>query len=70
MIPVATQETSEPAPLFEARAISKAFGHVQALTDVSFTLRAGEVLALLGDNGAGKVDADQGRLGALFRGFR
>lgn len=40
--------------LLEARAISKAFGHVEALTDVSIELRRGEVLGLVGDNGAGK----------------
>ncbi|GAA4077078.1 ATP-binding cassette domain-containing protein [Nocardioides kongjuensis] len=34
--------------------INKRFGAVQALTDVALTVRAGEVVALVGDNGAGK----------------
>lgn len=34
--------------------ITKRFGAVQALTDVDLTVRAGEVVALVGDNGAGK----------------
>jgi ABC-type sugar transport system ATPase subunit len=41
-------------PLLKMRGIVKTFGPVQALTDVDFDLRAGEVTALLGDNGAGK----------------
>lgn len=42
------------APLMEARGISKYFGHVVALEDISMEVRAGQVACLLGDNGAGK----------------
>jgi len=41
-------------PTLELRDVSKSFGAVQALTDVGFTVRRGEVMALVGDNGAGK----------------
>lgn len=42
------------APLLEVRNISKYFGNVIALNDVSMTVNASEVMCLLGDNGAGK----------------
>ncbi len=41
-------------PLLEVSGISKAFPGVQALTDVTFSLKAGTVNALCGENGAGK----------------
>jgi ABC-type sugar transport system ATPase subunit len=46
--------TSSPEPLLSLRGVSKNFGPVQALTDVNLDIRAGEVTALIGDNGAGK----------------
>src|SRR5581483_1343020 len=41
-------------PRLQLKHISKAFGAVQALTDVDFEVYAGEVVGLVGDNGAGK----------------
>jgi simple sugar transport system ATP-binding protein len=42
------------APLLEVRNVSKYFGSVIALKDISMVVRAGEVTCVLGDNGAGK----------------
>ncbi|HWO66454.1 MAG TPA: ATP-binding cassette domain-containing protein [Umezawaea sp.] len=41
-------------PILELRGINKSFGPVHVLHDIDFTVRAGEVTALVGDNGAGK----------------
>ena len=47
-------ESEASAPLLVMRGVEKSFPGVKALRGVSLTLRAGEVLAVLGENGAGK----------------
>ncbi|WP_214326706.1 ATP-binding cassette domain-containing protein [Nonomuraea sediminis] len=42
------------APVLALRGISKRYGAVQALSEVELEVNEGEVLALVGDNGAGK----------------
>ena len=50
-----TVETKQAAtPLLECRNVSKYFGNVNALKDVSVGVGAHEVTCVLGDNGAGK----------------
>ena len=46
--------TDQTTPLIELKHITKVFGPVVALKDVSFTVMPGEVHALCGENGAGK----------------
>ena len=40
--------------LLEVRAVRKAFGGLIAVNDISFTIRAGDIVGLIGPNGAGK----------------
>jgi ABC-2 type transport system ATP-binding protein len=46
----ATSET-----MIEARSLSKHFGSLRAVDDISFTVNRGEIFGLLGHNGAGKT---------------
>ena len=49
-----TNARTEPVVALQLREITKTFGSVVALRDVSVTVRTGTVHALLGENGAGK----------------
>ena len=51
--------------IFQARGLVKRYGHVTALDGVDFDLRAGEILAVIGDNGAGKSSLIKALSGAL-----
>ena len=55
----------DPGPVLEGIGLSKRFGKVTALERLDFALRRGEVLALLGANGAGKTTAMNIALGLV-----
>lgn len=46
--------TEGETPFIEMRGVSKRFGGVRALVDVSFSIRAAEIHCLAGENGCGK----------------
>src|SRR5919198_436142 len=65
-------DPGQPEPVLSARGLYKRYGHVTALSGTDFDLLPGEVLAVIGDNGAGKptlikilagaLQPDEGRL--------
>jgi simple sugar transport system ATP-binding protein len=50
----AAQTLTADRPLLEIRNVTKTFGSVISLSDISTTVRSGQVTCVLGDNGAGK----------------
>jgi ABC-2 type transport system ATP-binding protein len=56
-----------PALVFDH--VSKRFGKAQALEDVSFAIEPGEIVGLVGANGAGKTTAMQIAVGFLLPSF-
>jgi fructose transport system ATP-binding protein len=63
--PRAQAATASAGVILEARNVVKRYGHVTALDGVDFELRAGEILAVVGDNGAGKSSLIKALTGAL-----
>jgi simple sugar transport system ATP-binding protein len=57
--------TTTGSDLVRMEHIEKSFGRVQALNDVSLTVRPNEIVGLLGDNGAGKSTLIKVLSGAL-----
>jgi fructose transport system ATP-binding protein len=53
------------APLLQARGLTKRYGRVTALDHADFDLYPGEILAVIGDNGAGKSSLIRALSGAL-----
>lgn len=54
-----------PTPVLSARGLVKRYGHVTAIDGADFELMPGEVLAVIGDNGAGKTSMIKALTGAL-----
>jgi branched-chain amino acid transport system permease protein len=50
----ARQKPTQGEVVLDVRAVRKEFGGLVAVNDVSFNVRAGEILGLIGPNGAGK----------------
>ena len=59
------ESTPESVPVLQARGLVKRYGRVTALNGSDFDLHAGEVLAVVGDNGAGKSCLIKALSGAL-----
>ena len=51
----AAAEAAQRKPVLEVHGLTKTFGGINAVTDVSFTVHENEILGLIGPNGAGKT---------------
>jgi fructose transport system ATP-binding protein len=58
--------TATAPMVLEARALVKRYGHVTALDGADFEVRAGEIMAVIGDNGAGKSSLIKALSGATI----
>ena len=61
----AAAPSAPPAPAIETRRLTKHYGSVKALSDLSIQVRPGEIFGFLGPNGAGKSTTIRTLLGFL-----
>jgi ABC-2 type transport system ATP-binding protein len=54
-VTVTKESSATSETMIEARSLSKHFGSLRAVDDISFTVNRGEIFGLLGHNGAGKT---------------
>src|SRR6478736_148497 len=59
------RHTDSVTPRLAAKGLVKRYGHVQAIGGADFELLPGEVLAVVGDNGAGKSSLIKALIGAV-----
>ena len=59
--------TTQASPVLQARGLVKRYGSVTAIDGADFDLLEGEILAVIGDNGAGKSSLIKALSGASSR---
>lgn len=52
---LASQEEANDTPLLDVRGVSKSFGGISVLRDLSLTVNEGDLLCIIGPNGCGKT---------------
>jgi fructose transport system ATP-binding protein len=60
------QRPQDQTPILSAKGIVKRYGHVTAIDGADFELYNGEILAVIGDNGAGKSSLIKALSGAVI----